>query len=235
MFKIKFFGVFFLSVCMLFILGGCEIKPPQQGERLSEVEQLYNQGNFKDAMSVARYNLKKNPKDPASVVTVWKVQLLQGTKSEEYARQFFNVARQRVSDFGNALIPYLARGMLTDASNPVRLFCLLCLGDLPEPASSEAIAKVLEPDYTLGDKPSDVNLDCLRSEAALLLAVRRYSPAFEGIVALTKSEDGETRGNAAMALGYLGDQRALPILEELKKDKEVAARADSAIAFIKGE
>ena len=235
MIKLKLFGLTTLLISMIFVLAGCEISPPSQGEKLSEVEQLYNQGNFKDAMNVARYNLKNGKKDPASVVTVWKTQVLQGTKSKVYVQQLFKAVKERVPEFGNPMIPFLGRGMLDDAHNPVRLFCLLCLGELPDVSSSGLIAGVFDPGYTMGDKPSDITLDYLRSEAALILGKRKYSQVYEGIVALTGSEDGETRGNAAMALGYLGDQRALPILEELKKDKDVAEKADSAIALIKGE
>ena len=132
--------------------------------------------------------------------------------------------------------------MLKDEHNTVRLFCLLCLAELPDVSSSELLAKVFDPGYTLGNKPSDVTLDCLRGEAGLVLGKLKYSQVYEGIVALTESEDGEVRGKAAMALGYLGDERALPKLEELAKDefklrnvRYVAEKADSAIALIKGE
>ena len=237
MIKVKSFGRGMFLAGLAIVMVCCEISPPQGGERLSEIEQMYNQGNYKDAMNVARYNLKNNPQDPASVVTVWKVQVLQGTKSKVYVQQMFKAVRERLSDFGNPIILYLGRGMTDDASNPVRLFCLLCLGELPEVSSSEQIVKVLDPGYTLGNKPSDITLGYLQGEAALILAMRRYTEAFEGIAALTGSEDEECRGKAAMALGYLGDQRALPILEKLTGDqsKTVAAKADSAIAFIKGQ
>ena len=242
MIKVKLFGLPVLLISMIFFLAGCEISPPSKGEKLSEVEQLYNQSNFKDAMNVARYNLKNNPKDPASVVTVWKTQVLQGTKSKVYVQQLFKAVKERVPEFGNGLIPFLGRGVLVDSHNTVRLFCLLCLGELPDVSSSDLIAKVFDPGYILGDKPSDVTLDCLRGEAGLVLGKRKYSQVYEGIIALTESEDGEVRGNAAMALGYLGDERALPKLEELTKDefklrgaRYVAEKADSAISLIKGE
>lgn len=229
-------SVMMLMLCgMIIFLGSCEVKPPAGGARLSEVEKLYDQGNYKDAMNVARYNLKNEPKDPASVVTVWKVQILQGTKSKDYTTEFFKAARDRIADFGNDLIPYLGRGLTSDSSNPVRLFCLLCLGELPDNASSEQICKVFEPGYTLGAKPSDVTLDDLRNEAALILSMRRYIPAFDGIAAMAESENPGTRVVAAMALGYLGDKRALPILEKLSQDQNVGVIADSSIARINRE
>ncbi|MBN2288427.1 MAG: HEAT repeat domain-containing protein [Candidatus Glassbacteria bacterium] len=235
MLKIKIIGALILLTGLLLAMPGCEIKPPAQGEKLSEVEQLYDQENYKDAMNVARYNLKDDPKDPASVITVWKIQMLQGSDTKLYAQQLFKAVRERLPEFGSDLIPYLGRGLTKDENNPVRLFCLLCLTELPETASSEQIAKVLEPGYTLGAKTSDVILDDLQVEAALMLGMRRYTPAYEGIVALTGSGNAATRGEAVMALGYLGDQRALPVLEELTKNSEVAAKADSAIALIKGQ
>jgi HEAT repeats len=235
MLKIKLSGMMLLLCSMMIILGSCGVQPPTEGARLSEVEKLYDQGNYKDAMNVARYNLKKNPKDPASVITVWKVQILQGTKSKEYTTQFFKAAGEKIADYGTDLIPYLGRGLTTDKSNPVRLFCLLCLGELPDNASSEQICKVFDPGYALGDKPSDVTIEDLRSEAALILSMRRYKQAFDGIATMAESQNPEIRVVASMALGYLGDKRALPILEKLSKDRDVGALADSAIARINRE
>ncbi|MFC1614054.1 HEAT repeat domain-containing protein [Gemmatimonadota bacterium] len=235
MLKIKLSGMMLLLCSTMIFLGNCEVKPPAEGARLSEVEKLYDQGNYKDAMNVARYNLKNKPKDPASVITVWKVQVMQGTKSKDYTTEFFKVARERVVDFGNDLIPYLGRGLTSDASNPVRLFCLLCLGELADNASSEQICKVFDPGYAIGNKTSDITLEDLRSEAALILSMRRYNQAFDGIAAMAESQNPETRVVAAMALGYLGDKRALPILEELSKDRDVDVLADSAIARINRE
>jgi len=226
-------------ILSLLIVTGCDLSVKQQ-EKLTEVEQLYNQEQYQNAMNVARFNLSKNPQDLASIVTVWKIQVLQGTKSTEYVQQFYSQARERVLDYGEKLIPYLGRALAEDPYNTVRLFALYCLSEFEDTLSSRYLAKVLEPDYELGRKPSNVTLDLLRTEAAMILGKRKYTPAFDGIVALTKNPDGEVRATAAMALGFLGDERALPVLEELRKDnytvggsRWVAEMADSAIARIK--
>ncbi|HUU29717.1 MAG TPA: HEAT repeat domain-containing protein [archaeon] len=221
-------------ILSLVLVYGCNISVKKKGE-LSEVEQMYNQEQYKNAMNVARYNLSKDPKDPASIVTVWKIQVLQGTKSIEYAQQFYFQAKDKVAEYGEPLIPYLGKAIATDPHNSVRLFCLYCLTEFQDTLSSKYIAQVYEPDYKLGDKASNVTLDFMRSEASMALGAQKYTPAFDGIIALTKSPDSEIRAKAAMSLGLLGDQRAIPVLEELAKEKAswVAEMADTALAKIK--
>ncbi|MEA2064246.1 MAG: hypothetical protein U9P14_11145 [Gemmatimonadota bacterium] len=172
-------AVSILSIaCLLAILAAaCGVSPPaeDQGSKLSEIEQLYDEAKYKDAMNVARYNLNKDPKDPVTIVVVWKTQVLQGTKSIEYVQEFFKRASEKVPEYGSELVPPLARALKTDANNPVRLFCLLCLGELPDEAAGNEIASVFDPGYTMGDKPSNVTLDYLKSEANRLLEQRGYT------------------------------------------------------------
>ena len=222
------------------LIQNCQMSSQEKMGKLSEVEQMYDQQRYTDAMNIARFNLNKDPKDLASIATVWKVQVLQEAKSLDYAQQFYEQAKERVREYGPGLIPYMGRGLLGDHYNTVRLFCLYALDEFDDSTATQLIARVFEPDYTLGDKASNVTLEFIRGEAATVLANRRYKPAFEGIAALLKSEDTDTRIKAVSALGFIGDQRAIPLLEELAKEsltkKDIvwmAIMADSSIARIK--
>ncbi len=221
---------------MLLVGCGGTGQPSAREQKLSEVEDLYNQEQYQNAMNVARFNLGQNQDspDPASVVVVWKVQVLQGTNSIDYVQQFYNQAQERVKSFGPELVPYLSRALLEDPYSSVRLFSMYSLSEFDDPAATEAIAKVLAPDYTIGTKPSNITLEFLRSEAAMMLGARKHAPAYDGIITLTQSQDADVRAKAVMALGMLGDQRAKPILEQLHNDpdKWVAEMADSSMARI---
>ena len=231
---------FILILFSFLLFQGCQMSSQEKMGKLSEVEQMYVQQRYTDAMNVARFNLNKDPKDLASIATVWKVQVLQEAKTLDYAQQFYEQAKERVREYGPGLIPYMGRGLQGDHYNTVRLFCLYALGEFDDSTATQLIASVFEPDYTLGDKASNVTLDFIRGEAATALANRHYKPAFEGIAALLKSEDTDTRIKAVSALGFIGDQRAIPLLEELAKEsltqKDIAwmaIMADSSIARIK--
>lgn len=226
----------------LFMVFGCTLQAPKEG-KVSEVEELYNQEQYQNAMSVARFNLNKDPKnpDPASVVTVWKVQVIQGTKSINWVQQFYFQAKERVVEFGKAAIPYLGRGLTEDPYNTVRLFCLYALAEFDDSLSTSYIAKVFEPTYTLGAKASNVTLEFLRGEAATAMGNRQYTPAFEGVAALSKTDDPEIASKVAIALGSMGDKRAIPFLEEIAKkyagkpqDSWVAEMANNSLKILGG-
>jgi len=219
---------------------GCTVEAPKE-EKLSEVEDFYNQGQYQNAMSVARFNLSKDPKDPASVVTVWKVMVIQGTKSINYTQQFYLQAKERVIEFGKPLIPYLGRGLMDDPYNTVRLFCLYSLAEFDDSVSTDYIAKVFEPSYTLGSKLSNVTLEYLRGEAATVLGNRQHTAAFEGVAALAETDDAEIASKVAIAFGAMGDKRAIPVLEKMSEkyagkpnDSWVAEVAENSLKILKG-
>ena len=226
----------------LLVVIGCTVDVPK-GDKLSEVEGLYDKEQYQDALNVARFNLKKdsdNP-DPASVVTVWKVQVIQGTKSIDYVQQFYFGAKETILDFGPPSIPYLGRGLMEDSYNTVRLFCLYAMAEFDDTLSTNFIARVFEPTYTLGPKPGNVTLEFLRGEAATVMGNRRYIPAFEGVAALAETDDAEIASKVAIALGSMGDKRAIPFLEEISKkyagrsnDSWVAEMAENSLKILKG-
>ena len=226
------------SVALVFALA-CGISAPPQG-KLSEVEELYDQEQYENAMNVARFNLNKNSDDLASSTTVWKVQLIQGTKSIDYTQQFFFQAKDLVTKAGPGVVPFLGRALGKDPYNTVRLFSVYCLGLFDDSLSTGYIKKVFTPDYTLGEKASNVTLEFLRAEAGQILAERKVGEVFDGIAALAADKDPEIKVKAATALGFLADPRGIPVLEqmmkEVKNDPEIgwlAELADSSIAKIK--
>lgn len=217
------------------LVSSCGVAPHK--EKLSEVEDLYQQGQYQNAMSVARYNLNNHENEAAAVVVVWKVQVLQGTQSVEYVQALYNEAQARVKEFGPSLVPYLCRGLAEDPYNSVRLFCLYALSEFEDTTAVKGIAQVLDPAYSLGIKPSDITIELMQSEAAMVLGARKYTAAFDGIAKLASSQNQDTQSKVAQALGMLGDPRAIPVLEEIKKSLPqtregmfVAEMADSSIA-----
>lgn len=231
---------FYSILITLLIIFGCTVEVPKE-QKLSEVEKLYQQERYKDAMNVARFNLRKDPRDPASVVTVWKVQMITGTKSIDYTQQFYFQAKETVIAFGEPSIPYLAKGLMEDSHNTVRLFCLYALAEFVDTLSTNYIAKVFEPSYTLGSKPSNVTLEFLRAEAATVMGNRQHTAAFEGVAALAETDDVEIASRVAIAFGAMGDKRAIPVLEKMSKryagkrdDSWVAEVADNSLKILKG-
>ncbi|MCE5271588.1 HEAT repeat domain-containing protein [bacterium] len=227
----------FCLVGLLALISGCMSAP--QKAKLTEVEELYQQGQYQNAMSVARYNINNHENEPASIVVVWKVQVLQGTQSVEYVQALYNEAQSRVKEFGPTLVPFLCRGLQEDPYNTVRLFCMYAMSEFDDTTATRCVSQVLDPAYTLGAKPSDITLEFLQSEAAMVLGARKYTAAFDGIAKLAESKNLDTQNKVAQALGMLGDQRALPVLENLKKNipptregKFLEEMADSSIARI---
>lgn len=231
---------FYSILITLLMVFGCTVEMPKE-KKLSEVEELYQQEQYQNAMSVARFNLRKDPKDPASVVTVWKVQVIQGTKSIDYTQQFYFQAKERIIKFGNPSVPYLGSGLMEDSYNTVRLFCLYGLAEFDDTLATNYIAKVFEPTYTLGSKPSNVTLEFLRGEAAMVMGNRQHTAAFEGVAALAETDDAEIASKVAIAFGAMGDKRAIPVLEKMSEkyagkpnDSWVTEVAENSLKILKG-
>lgn len=230
-----------LVFCICFLAAftvGCSVSVPDSA-KVSEVEQLYQQGQYQNALSVARYNINNDVDKMASIMVVWKVQVLQGTQSVDYVQSFYNEAQSRVLDFGPGLIPHLCRGLSEDPYNTVRLFCMYALSEFEDTTAVRCVSVIFEPGYTMGQKPSNVTLDFLKSEAALIVGARQYKAAFEGIAELASNPDIEIRSKVAQALGMMQDPRGVAVLEEMKKSLPssrdglfVEELADSAIARI---
>lgn len=81
-------------------------------------------------------------------------------------------------------------------------------------------------------------VDCIKAGqrgarmwAAYMLGRIRSKEALDTLIMLLNDENELVRGNAAMALGMIGDEKALPYLEKLKADSAVAVRtiAEQAI------
>ncbi|MFH1069406.1 MAG: hypothetical protein V1794_07255, partial [Candidatus Glassbacteria bacterium] len=174
----------YLVTTVSILVLACGISAPPQGNKLTEVEELYDQGQYQDAMSVARFNLNKNSADLAAKTTVWKVQLISGTKSIDYTQQFFFQAKEMVTEAGPGVVPYFGRTIAKDPYNTVRLFSVYCLSIFDDSLSTGFLKQVFAPDYTLGEKASNVSLDFLRAEAAGFLAERKVKDMFDGIAAL---------------------------------------------------
>jgi hypothetical protein len=218
---------------------GCSVSVPEKNQ-LSEVEKLYDQQQYKNAMNVARFNLGKDGGDLASITTVWKVQLIQGGKTIDYAQQFYFQAQEMIKKTGPELVPYMGLTLLKDPYNTVRLFALYALAEFNDSLSTDYLARVFEPDYALGLKSSDVTLEFLKSEAVQVLSGRGYEGIFDDAVELAKSSDPDIMAKAVSALGAIGGQKALPILEEISSRAHsnsetdwVGEIADSTVAKIK--
>lgn len=220
MFRYKVLNLFVISALLAVTVIACAPPKPAEGDKLSEVEQLYQQERYTDAMNVARFNLGKDPKDFASIVTVWKVQVMQGNRTVEYATQYFKGAQQKVGDYGSGLAPYLARGLKEDVNNAVRLFCLLCLGEIQDSTSSAALMSVFDASYTVGPKATEITKEYLSGEAAQLLGIRQYKQAYDTIVSFIGStQDAYAKAKAIIGLGFMGDQRAVEVLQPLAADQ----------------
>ena len=166
--------------------------------------------------------------------------MIQGTKSIDYVQQFYFQAKETVISFGEPTIPYLARGLMEDSHNTVRLFCLYALAEFDDTLSTNYIAKVFEPSYTLGSKPSNVTLEFLRAEAATVMGNRQHTAAFEGVAALAETDDAEIASRVAIAFGAMGDKRAIPVLEKMSEkyagksdDSWVTEVADNSLKILK--
>lgn len=227
----------FLAVGVLVV--GCSVNVPA-GNQLSEVEKLYDQQQYKNAMNVARYNLGKDVSDLASITSVWKVQLVQGGKTIDYTQQFYFQAQDMIKKTGPELILFMGRALHKDPHNTVRLFALYTLAEFDDSVSTNYLASVFDPGFTLGTKSSDVTMEFLKSEAVQVLSNRGYDGIFDEAVELSKSLDPEIMAKAVSALGVIGGDKALPVLEEVSKRVQgnkdtdwVGELADSTAAKIK--
>jgi hypothetical protein len=230
-----------LVLVMIVIVAGCSVEAPSS-DKLSEVEELYDQEQYQNAMNVARYNLQEGnkPGDMASITTVWKVQLLQGGKTIDYAQQFYMQAKERIVDAGPSVVPFMGKTLLKDPYNTVRLFSLYALAEFNDSLSTSYVAKVFEPGYTMGTKPSDVTEEFLKSEAIVILAGRGYEGIFDEAVNLADNSDPEMQAKAVTALGSIGGEKSIPVLEALSKKAHgnresdwVGELADSTVARLK--
>ena len=237
----KLYEVLLPVLMTVIVLAGCSVNAPSS-DKLSEVEELYDQEQYQNAMNVARYNLQEGnkPGDMASITTVWKVQLLQGGKTIDYAQQFYFQAKDRIVDTGPAVIPFMGKSLLKDPYNTVRLFSLYALAEFDDSLSTSYLARVFEPEYTMGGKPSDVTEEFLKSEAITVLSGRGFTGIYDEAVKLAENPDPEMQAKAVTALGAIGGEKAIPVLEALseraKSSKDgdwVSELADSTVARIK--
>ena len=89
---------------------------------------------------------------------------------------------------------------------------------------------------------SSITREMIQGGALVTLGQRGNKEAFPLMIDATKSESGELRALATEALGYVGDESTIPILEKLLKDpftsggkRTVALAASRSLKMITGK
>src|SRR5260370_11727311 len=130
-----------------------------------------------------------------------------------------------------ATIP-CARGTISKPSNQImqtaNLLKTLCAGLLViasiTTASGQRMSRVNSP----GQIPGQVMLRIVRAEDERLWN--------DGLTSILRNKDGRVRKRAALALGRIGDERALAALSEaLRSDKDIDVRQMGAFAIGENE
>jgi hypothetical protein len=223
-----------LLLMLLVLLSACS------GE-VDEARKYYSMGKYEAALNVANRALKKDRGDPDMAALVWKIQIrMQYCSDVASVEMACSLIREKAVPFGVRIIPAL-REALQEEEGCIKLFAIYTLGNIDSPEVPEILSAAAAGDF--GPlKDGTISGDMIRGAALITLGQRGDKDAYPLMVEAARSESGDLRAMATEALGYVGDENTVPLLEELLDDpysvggeRKVAVAATRALKMITGK
>ncbi len=221
------------SVLLVFL--GCS-------SEIDQAQKYYQMGKYDAALNVANKVLARD-KDNAEIATlVWKIQIItqycDDVKKVEYA---CSSIREMAVPYGDRILEPLKQS-LREEEGCIKLFAVYILGNLDSPEVYSVLSEIAMGNVDPLKEGGSISREMIQGGALVTLGQRGDRDAFPLMVDATKSESGELRAMATEALGYVGDETTLPILEALLKDpytaggkRTVALAAARSLKMITGK
>ncbi len=222
----------FLALALL--LSGCSGQEDQ-------AQKYYEMEKYDVALNVANKVLTRDKDNARMALLVWKIQILtqycEDAKSVELA---CSLIREKASHYGDRVIPFLVEA-LGEKRACVKLFAVYTLGDVQSPEIFPILKEV-----ALGNvgqlEDGSITKEVIQGAALITLGQRGEKEAYQLMLDATRSENGTLRAMATEALGYIGDESTIALLEELLKDpyiedgkRPVAVAASRSLKMITGK
>ncbi len=208
----------------------------------NQARKFYQMGRYDAALNVAKDILARDKDDMEMATMVWKIQIItqfcDNVKSVEYA---CSLIREKASPYGTAIVPSL-KDALQEEKGCIKLFAVYILGNIDSPEVFPILSKIAEGQIEPIEEGGAITKEMVQGGALITLGQRGNKEAYPIMIDATKSESGELRTMATEALGYIGDENTIPVLEELLNDdytaggnRTVAIAASRSLKMITGK
>jgi len=222
------------ALLMGFILSGCS------GEG-GQAQKYYEMGEYEAALTMANKALKRDKDDVEMAALIWKIQIVtqfcEDVKSVEYA---CSSIREMALPYGERVLP-VVRKALQEEKGCIKLFAVLIAGNIDSPEVYPILAELAEGKVGPLEEGGSITREMIQGGALVTLGQRGNKEAFQLMVDATRSDSGELRAMATEAIGYVGDEEAVPFLEGLLNDdfstggeRTVAVAASRSLKMITG-
>jgi hypothetical protein len=220
---------------VLLLYAGCS-------SEIDQAQKYYEMGKYDAALNVANKVLAKDKENAEIAAIVWKIQIItrycDDVRKVEYA---CSSIREMAVPYGNRIFEPLKRA-LQEEEGCIKLFAVYILGNVDNPEVYPILSEIATGNIKPLKEGSSISREIIQGGALVTLGQRGNKEAFPLMVEATKSENGELRAMATEALGYVGDESTIPILEELLSDpytsagkRTVALAASRSLKMITGE
>ncbi len=220
---------------VLLLYAGCS-------SEIDQAQKYYEMGKYDAALNVANKVLAKDRENAEVAALVWKIQIItrycDDVRKVEYA---CSSIREMAVPYGNRILEPLKRA-LKEEEGCIKLFAVYILGNVDSPEVYPILSEIATGNIEPLKEGSSISREMIQGGALVTLGQRGDKVAFPLMVEATKSENGELRAMATEAMGYVGDESTIPILEELLSDpytvagkRTVALAASRSLKMITGE
>jgi hypothetical protein len=206
----------------------------------NQAQKYYDMGKYDIALNAANKILTKDKDNVEMALLVWKIQVVaqycDDAKSVELA---CSLIREKASPYGDRVIPYLKES-LQEAKGCIKLFVVYTIGDVNSPEVFPILKEV-----AIGNmgplEEGSITKEEIQGAALITLGQRGEEEAYQLMLDGAQSENGTLRSMATEALGYVGDESTVVLLEELLEDpyiengkRPVALAASRSLKMITG-
>jgi len=199
-------------------------------------------GKYEAALNVAKDVLAKNKDNPDMATLVWKIQIVtqfcDDIQSLEYA---CSSIREKAASYGDRILPPL-KNAIKEEKGCVKLFAVYILGNIDSPEVYPILSEVAKGRVEPLEEGGTITKEMIQGGALITLGQRGNKEAYQLMLDATKSESGQLRMMATEALGYVGDESTISVLEELLNDnytvggkRPVAIAASRSLKMITGK
>jgi HEAT repeat protein len=209
---------------------------------VKQAQKYYQMGRYEAALNVAKDVLARDEDDVDMAILVWKIQIItqfcDNVKSVEYA---CSLIREKSAPYGTVILSPL-KDALQEEKGCIKLFAVYILGNVDSPEVFPILSEVAGGQIGPLEEGGAITREMIQGGALITLGQRGNTEAYSLMMEAIKSESGELRSMATEALGYIGDENTIPVLEELLNDdytvggnRTVAIAASRSLKMITGK
>ena len=231
-----------LQRCIIVILFSIPLLFTGCTNEVDQAQKYYQMGRYETALNVAKKVLEKDKENAEVAALIWKIQIItrycDDVESVEYA---CSSIREMAVPYGERIIEPL-REALGEDEGCIKLFAVYILGNVDSPQVYPILSEIAAGHVGPLKEGSRITAEVIQGGALITLGQRGDKEAYQMMLDATKSESGDLRAMATEALGYVGDESTIPVLEELLKDpytaggkRTVAIAASRSLKLLTGK